>query len=80
MEDISISVVALAVIVLGLVGLVVAASQRGQEVKLPAGIKVTLDADSATPFMRGLVAVVSIALIGFGGYLILLLVEVIEKT
>ena len=43
MEDISISVG-----VLGLVGLVVAASQNGQEVKLPVGIKVKLDADSAT--------------------------------
>lgn len=39
MTDISISVVALAVVVLGLVGLVVAASKRGQDVSMPAGIK-----------------------------------------
>lgn len=71
MQDISLSVAALSVIVVGLVGLVVASSDRGQDVKLPAGIKVRLDADSATPLMRGVVAVVSIALVVFGGYLIL---------
>ena len=80
MTDISISVVALAVVVLGLVGLVVAASKRNQDISMPAGIKVRLDADSATPFMRALIAVVSIVLIGFGGYLILVIAEVIPKT
>ena len=73
MHGISISVAALALVVFGLVGLVVASSQRGQSVNLPAGIKVRLDADSATPLMRAIVAVVSVAIIGLGGYLLVII-------
>ena len=77
MQNISVPVAALAVIVVGLVGLVVAASKRGQEVKLPAGIKVRLDADSATPIMRTVVAIVSIGLVVFGAYLMLVAAKVV---
>jgi ethanolamine transporter EutH len=76
MPEISLSVAALALVVVGLVGLIVASSQKPQGVKLPAGITVKLDADSATPLMRAIVALVSVAIIVLGAYLFLVLARV----
>ena len=80
MQDISLSVAALALVVLGLVGVVVASSKRGQDVSLPAGIKIRLDADSATPLMRAIVAIVSVAIIGLGAYLLLVVAGIAPSS